>query len=102
MLNQIVLIGRLATDLEIKQTETGKKFCEGKISVRRGFKNQDGKYDTDFIEFTMMETLATNFLKLAEKGNTIALKGRIQPHEIAVGENTISVNRIIVEKFTCI
>ena len=47
MLNQVVLIGRLTHDPVMKETKEGKKFCESTISVRRSFKNKEGKYETD-------------------------------------------------------
>lgn len=101
MLNQIVLIGRLADEPTLKTFESGKKVCEGTLAVRRGFKNQDGKYDTDFIRFATWEGLATSFSQFAEKGNLIALKGRIQPYKYTLQEDKyINVNGIVAEKIT--
>lgn len=101
MLNQIVLIGRLTDDPVLKTFDTGKKLCECTLAVRRGFKNQDGKYDTDFIRFSTWEGLAASFSKFAEKGNLIAVKGRVQPYKYNLAEDRwINVNGIIAEKIT--
>ena len=47
MLNQAVLVGRIATDPELKDTEKG-KVTNITLAVPRSFKNSNGEYDTDF------------------------------------------------------
>ena len=101
MLNQVVLIGRLTSDPVMKETKEGKNFCEGTISVRRSFKNQEGKYETDFIRFSAWEGLAINFSTYAEKGTLVAIKGRIQPFNYkAKNDEVITMNSIVAEKIT--
>ena len=101
MLNQIVLIGRLTDDPTIKTVDSGKKVCEGTIAVRRSFKNQDGKYDTDFIKFSTWEGLATSFSTYAEKGTLVAIKGRLQPFKYDISDDKfINVNGVVAEKIT--
>ena len=47
MLNQIVLVGRLVKNPELKVTETGKKMTTITLAVPRNYKNVNGEYDTD-------------------------------------------------------
>ena len=49
MVNQIVLVGRIARAPETKTTETGKKVATLTLAVPRNYKNADGIYETDFI-----------------------------------------------------
>ena len=49
MLNQIVLVGRLVQDPEIKELENGNRLCYINLAVPRSWKNADGIYETDFI-----------------------------------------------------
>lgn len=101
MLNQIVLIGRLTKDPETVILENGKKVCEATLAVRRSFKNQEGKYDTDFIKVSIWEGLAQSFQTYAEKGSLLAIKGRVQPSRFDVEpEKYIFTNNIIAEKIT--
>ena len=53
MLNQVVLVGRLVRDPELRETEEGKKVTNITIAVPRSYKNIDGEYDTDFIDCTL-------------------------------------------------
>lgn len=48
MLNQTVLVGRLVSDPELRETENGNKVTNVTLAVPRSFKNVNGEYDTDF------------------------------------------------------
>ncbi len=48
MLNQIVIVGRLVRDPELRQTEGGKKVTNITLAVPRSYKNSNGEYETDF------------------------------------------------------
>lgn len=48
MLNQTVLVGRLVSDPELRETENGNKVTNVTLAVPRSFKNINGEYDTDF------------------------------------------------------
>ena len=52
MLNQVVLVGRLTSDLEAKELEDGKKVTNMTLAIPRSFKNAEGEYETDFVECT--------------------------------------------------
>ena len=78
MLNQIVLIGRLVQDPEIKIIDSGKKVSEITLAVRRGFKNMEGNYDTDFIRVILWEGLAETVTSYMTKGTLVAMIVRAQ------------------------
>ena len=44
MLNQIVIVGRLVKDPELRQTEGGKKVTNITLAVPRSYKNSNGEY----------------------------------------------------------
>ncbi len=92
MINQLVLVGRIAKDLEIKESENGNKHCELVIAVKRSFKNSDGIYETDLIPCGVWCGIAENVVEYCQKGDVIGVKGRIQ-----INENGIYV---IAEKVT--
>lgn len=48
MLNQVVLVGRLVRQPELRESEKGKKLSFITLAVPRSFKNMKGEYDTDF------------------------------------------------------
>lgn len=101
MLNQIILIGRLVQDPEIKIIESGKKVSEITIAVRRAFKNMDGQYDTDFIRVTLWEGLAETVTSYMKKGTLVAVSGRTQIRKYEVSEDRfLNIIEIIAERVT--
>ena len=50
MMNQAVLVGRLTRDLEVHETENGKLVSNITLAIPRPYKNEEGVYDTDFID----------------------------------------------------
>lgn len=90
MLNQIILVGRIAQDLEIKGQE--RKNVTLILDVPRNFKNADGNYDTDFIPCVLFGNIAENTVNYCKKGDTIEIKGRLQ--------NVSNNLEIIAEKVT--
>lgn len=81
MLNQIVLVGRLVSDPEIKETENGVKVSYITLGVPRSFKNEFGEYETDFIPVTLFNGVATNTAEYCKKGDMVGVKGRTQSVE---------------------
>ena len=57
MLNQIVLVGRITSDLEINEVEN-KKVATITLAVPRSFKNINGEYETDFVPVTLWNGIA--------------------------------------------
>lgn len=78
MLNQLIIAGRLVKDPEIVEVENNKKRTYVTVAVPRGFKNQDGLYDTDFIRCTLWDGIAENTCEYCKKGDVIGVKGRLQ------------------------
>ena len=48
MLNQVVLVGRLVRNPELRMTENRKNVTTITLAIPRSFKNMNGEYDTDF------------------------------------------------------
>lgn len=100
MLNQIVLVGRLARDITVNKAESGSKVATITLAVPRSFKNSDGVYDTDFIDCTIFDVVAENTKEYCSKGDIVGIKGRVQSkveEKKGIKENVIE---IIAEKVT--
>ena len=101
MLNQIILIGRLTHDPEIRILEDGRKVSYISVAVQRPFKNMDGAYDTDFIKVSVWEGLATAIESYASKGVLIAVKGRVQSWKYDLPDDRkLSMLEVIAERIT--
>ena len=101
MLNQVILVGRLVRDVEVKELESGKKVADICLAVPRSFKNEDGEYETDFVDCVLWEGVASNVSEYCNKGDLIGIKGRIQTRNIENedGEKN-KLTEIIAEKVT--
>lgn len=101
MVNQIVLVGRIAKAPETKKTETGKKYSTITLAVPRNYKNQNGEYDTDFLDCTLWSAVAESTSEYCKTGDMIGVKGRIQTRIIESPEGTKKKKtEIIAEKVT--
>lgn len=93
MLNQIMLVGRLVQDPQIKELENKIKTSCITLAVSRCYKNSDGIYETDFIHCILYKDVAEKTAEYCKKGDIIGIKGRVQVNE----ENKIE---IVAEKVT--
>lgn len=101
MLNQVVLVGRLVQDPELKELDSGKKVTSISLAVPRSFKNMEGVYDTDFIECILWEHIAQNTTEYCHKGDMIGVKGRIQTRTYTNTEGKqITKLEVVAEKVT--
>lgn len=96
MLNQLVLVGRLVSDLQINETENETKECNITLAVPRYYKNADGIYETDFISVRLYNGIAENTMKYCKKGDLLGIKGRVQTRQ----EENKNIIEIIAEKIT--
>ena len=82
MLNQSVIVGRLVSDLEVKETEMGRKVTNLLIAVPRSYKNAEGEYETDFIDCILWAGIAESTAEYCKKGDLLGIKGRLQSREV--------------------
>ena len=100
MLNQVVLVGRLAQELQLNKTENGKKVSTIVLAVPRSFKNMDGGYDTDFIRCVLWDIVAENTSEYCKKGDVVGVKGRVQSRVVEKDDKKETILEIIGEKVT--
>ena len=78
MLNKTVLMGRLTSAPELKQTQGGTSVCSFALAVARSYARQGEQPETDFIDIVAWGKTAEFVCKYFGKGQLIALSGRIQ------------------------
>ena len=100
MLNQVVLVGRIVYDLELKKNDSGKKYLSMMLAIPRSFKNIDGTYDTDFIRCIIWDNVASNTSEYCKKGDIVGLKGRLQSRIVEKNEKRENIMEVIGEKVT--
>lgn len=75
--NEVILIGNLTADPEVKVTPSGLSVCNFDIAVGRKYTNQ-GDQKADFIKICTWRKTAEFVGKYARKGNSLFVKGSIQ------------------------
>ena len=101
MVNQIVLVGRIARTPETRITVIGKKMATLTLAVPRNYKNSNGEYDTDFLDCTLWSAVAESTSEYCETGDMIGIKGRLQTRVVETPEGTKrKKTEIIAEKVT--
>ena len=78
MLNQIIIMGRLTRDPELRRTQSGTAVCSFSVAVDRDFKSQSGEKETDFIDVVAWRSTAEFVAKYFTKGRMAIVEGRLQ------------------------
>jgi single-strand DNA-binding protein len=76
-MNKVILTGRIANDLELRATTTGKSICDFRLATNRPV-TRDGEKVADFINCRVWNKRAENLAQYQKKGNLIAVIGRMQ------------------------
>ncbi|CNC36533.1 prophage LambdaSa1%2C single-strand binding protein [Streptococcus agalactiae] len=100
MINNIVLVGRMTKDAELRYTPSNQAVATFSLAVNRNFKNQSGEREADFINCVIWRQQAENLANWAKKGALVGITGRIQTrnYENQQGQR-IYVTEVVVENF---
>jgi single-strand DNA-binding protein len=78
-MNQVVLMGRLTRDPELRRTQAGTPVASFTLAVDRGYTPRDGgERQTDFIDIVAWRGTAEFVSKYFTKGQMAAVTGRLQ------------------------
>lgn len=78
MINNVVLVGRLTRDAELRYTQSNIAVATFTLAVNRPFKNEAGEREADFINCVIWRQSAENLANWAKKGSLIGVTGVIQ------------------------
>ena len=93
-MNNVVLIGNITRDIELRTGKT--ELASFTLAVQRRFK-QDGEYKSDFISCKCFGKTAEFVSKYFGKGSKIALTGNIQTGRYEKDGTTIYTTEVIVD-----
>lgn len=100
MINNVVLVGRLTKDVELRYTPSNQAVATFTLASNRNFKNQAGEREAEFINCVMWRQQAENLANWSKKGQLIGITGRIQTrnYENQQGQR-VYVTEVIAESF---
>lgn len=78
MLNQIVLMGRLTRDPELRRTGSGVAVASFTLAVDRDFAAQGAEKETDFVDIVAWRNTAEFVSRFFTKGRMAVVTGRLQ------------------------
>lgn len=78
MLNHIVLLGRIARDIELRHTQDGTAVTSFTLAVGRDVKGRDGHRETDWIDVVAWRGTAEFVSRYLGKGRMVVVEGRLQ------------------------
>ena len=86
-MNNVVLVGRLTRDPELRTTPNGIATCQISLAVN-GLPNANGERTTDFINITVWRRQAENVSKYCSKGSQVGIEGRIRTRSYDANDGT--------------
>ena len=96
MLNKVILQGNLATEPDIRHTQSGTAVSSFRLAVNRDYKSQDGTRETDFINIVAWRGAAEFVGKYFTKGQQAVIEGRLQVRQYTDREgNKRSVTEVV-------
>lgn len=100
MINNVVLVGRLTRDPELRYMPSNVAVATFSLAVNRNFKDANGERETDFINCVIWRQQAENLANWAKKGALIGITGRIQTrsYENQQGQR-VYVTEVVAENF---
>ncbi|WP_326717128.1 single-stranded DNA-binding protein [Vagococcus jeotgali] len=100
MINNVVLVGRLTRDPDLRYTSNGSAVATFTLAVNRNFTNQSGEREADFVNCVIWRKSAETLANYAKKGTLLGVTGRIQTrnYENQQGQK-VYVTEVVCENF---
>src|SRR6185503_4738006 len=78
--NQVILMGNLTRDPELRTTPNGQSVCSFSLALNRSYKNASGDWveATDFIDIVAWGPLGERVAQYLTKGRPALVSGRLQ------------------------
>ncbi|HSX05782.1 MAG TPA: single-stranded DNA-binding protein [Candidatus Saccharimonadales bacterium] len=78
--NQVILMGNLTRDPELRQTPNGQNVCSFSLALNRSYKGADGSWQeaTDYIDVVAWGPLGERVAQYLSKGRPCLVNGRLQ------------------------
>lgn len=96
-INNVVLVGRLTRDPELRKTNTGKSVCSFSVATNRR-KKKDEESQADYVNCVAWEQSADYLTQFGHKGDIVTVTGRIQSRKYDDSEGrTVFVQEVLAQ-----
>lgn len=78
--NQVILMGNLTRDPEVRTTPSGQSVCSFSLALNRAYKGSNGEWQeaTDYIDIVAWGPLGERVAQYLGKGRRALVQGRLQ------------------------
>lgn len=76
--NKVILGGRVASDVTLRTTASGKSVTSFTLAINRGGEKKEGRPDADFFKVTAWGSVAEHITRYWRKGMSICVVGKIR------------------------
>jgi single-strand DNA-binding protein len=78
--NQVILMGNLTRDPELRTTPNGQSVCSFSLALNRSYKGGDGEWQevTDYVDVVAWAALGERVAQYVTKGRPVLVSGRLQ------------------------
>ena len=78
--NQVILMGNLTRDPEVRQIPSGQSACSFSLALNRSYKGADGDWQeaVDYIDVVAWGPLGERVAQYVTKGRPVLVNGRLQ------------------------
>lgn len=100
MINNVVLVGRMTKEAELRYTPSNIAVATFTLAVNRDFKGENGEREADFINVVLWRKAAENLANWTKKGSLVGVTGWIQTrnYDNQQGQR-VYVTEVVAERF---
>lgn len=80
-MNKVIMMGRIASDLELKTTPSGVSVCTFRLAVDRNYQKKGEEKITDFFNAAAWRGTAEFIVKWFSKGRMLLIEGEMQTRQ---------------------
>lgn len=102
MLNNVILVGRVTEDPQLKVLESGHKVVNVTLAIQKPFRNEENEYETDYIPVQAWMRTAEIVCDYIGKGSILGCKCRLQTRVIEINEKKYRTIDVIAERISFI
>lgn len=79
-INNVILMGNLTRDPELRQTPNGQSVCSFSLALNRSYRNQSDEWQeaTDYVDIVAWAALGERVAQYLTKGRRCLVQGRLQ------------------------
>lgn len=100
MINNVVLVGRMTREAELRYTPSNIAVATFTLAVNRDYKGENGEREADFINVVLWRQTAENLANWTKKGSLVGVTGRIQTrnYDNQQGQR-VYVTEVVADRF---